>query len=306
MLDEINHDSKRRAVLVHRYRGGFGDLIAMIPGIKNLAVMSEYPIVLAFPKQFLWLFSHIRNTITADHDFIFCHNGAKHVYSAVRSQYRLAIDMFCPAGFYELDTRSRPDKGRVCIFSEILEGEPSAPVIQNKSLKEVESIIPNGRPVVGIQFQSERTEKDWHPSNYIRLAVGLKREGISTVTFHQKETLNGIFGVVGLSLQEVGYLIQEHVDVMIGSDSGLLHLAAALGKPTVWLFGPTDMKTTLEFYSKAVGIHHLEDSLCRRPCYYNPKYNSFRCHDHYGDCMEDISVLEVMDRVLETLGINNV
>ena len=138
------------------------------------------------------------------------------------------------------------------------------------------------------------------------MAVGLKREGISTVTFHQKETLNGIFGVVGLSLQEVGYLIQEHVDVMIGSDSGLLHLAAALGKPTVWLFGPTDMKTTLEFYSKAVGIHHLEDSLCRRPCYYNPKYNSFRCHDHYGDCMEDISVLEVMDRVLETLGINNV
>ncbi len=43
------------------------------------------------------------------------------------------------------------------------------------------------------------------------------------------------------TLQEVGALI-ESCDVVVTADTGSLHIALALNKPVVALFGPTDPK----------------------------------------------------------------
>jgi ADP-heptose:LPS heptosyltransferase len=45
-----------------------------------------------------------------------------------------------------------------------------------------------------------------------------------------------------LTLPEVVALL-ERATLFIGNDSGLMHLAAAAGTPTVGLFGPTDAAT---------------------------------------------------------------
>jgi ADP-heptose:LPS heptosyltransferase len=45
-----------------------------------------------------------------------------------------------------------------------------------------------------------------------------------------------------LSLPEAASVLQ-HASLFIGNDSGLMHLAAAAGAPTIGLFGPTDAAT---------------------------------------------------------------
>lgn len=53
-------------------------------------------------------------------------------------------------------------------------------------------------------------------------------------------------------------------DFAIGLDSGLMHLATALGVPGVWLFGPTDPALTGPYGS---GQHVLRSPHTRAPCY---------------------------------------
>jgi ADP-heptose:LPS heptosyltransferase len=48
--------------------------------------------------------------------------------------------------------------------------------------------------------------------------------------------------VGGLSLPEVAAGL-ERAALFVGNDSGLMHLAAAAGAPTIGLFGPTDAAT---------------------------------------------------------------
>jgi ADP-heptose:LPS heptosyltransferase len=48
--------------------------------------------------------------------------------------------------------------------------------------------------------------------------------------------------VGALSLPEVAAVLQT-ASLFIGNDSGLMHLSAAAGAPTIGLFGPTDAAT---------------------------------------------------------------
>jgi ADP-heptose:LPS heptosyltransferase len=62
------------------------------------------------------------------------------------------------------------------------------------------------------------------------------------------ETLHELLGLIDVnncliyenrSLKEIADLL-THCRAMIGNDTGITHLAAAIGAPTVALFGPTD------------------------------------------------------------------
>jgi len=60
----------------------------------------------------------------------------------------------------------------------------------------------------------------------------------------------------------------EQAGVIVANDTGVLHIAAALKKPVVALFGPTDPAITgpLGVSSKTIVIHH-PDSCPKIPCY---------------------------------------
>jgi heptosyltransferase-2 len=65
-------------------------------------------------------------------------------------------------------------------------------------------------------------------------------------------------------------------DLVVGNDTGTLHLAAACGIPTVTLFGPTDPKKWNPLTSTPVFLEHIP---CR-PCYYlgsMPPCSHFSC-----------------------------
>jgi heptosyltransferase-2 len=80
--------------------------------------------------------------------------------------------------------------------------------------------------------------------------------------------------------------ILSEIDVLICGDTGVGHLAAALGTPVVTLFGPTDWRLTAPRGPVAVVRHPVPCS----PCFY-------RACPIEHPCLRGIPVSEVLDRV---------
>jgi heptosyltransferase-1 len=97
--------------------------------------------------------------------------------------------------------------------------------------------------------QSGWQAKQWPLEYYARLAQRLRRDaGIPLVVNgppSEREALAGIAGTV-LHLSSIEGLIDatRRAAAVLGVDSGPLHVAAAMGKPGVAIFGPTDPAQT--------------------------------------------------------------
>ena len=111
----------------------------------------------------------------------------------------------------------------------------------------------------------------------------------------QRNTPGLLNSTGALKLAETGALL-TNCQLLIGNDSGPLHLAAALQVPTIGLFGPTNPE---QFYPYHLPQHHyIYKGLGCSPCYkfgggvwqYIP-----RCSKAY--CMEEITVDEVFNLV---------
>jgi lipopolysaccharide heptosyltransferase II len=95
--------------------------------------------------------------------------------------------------------------------------------------------------------------KQYPPDRFIRVAEGLAGAGVETVIVvgpGEAELAAAVAGAAGsriapadLPLDEIAALMAA-CDAALGNDSGLTHLAAAVGCPTVALFGPTDPRRT--------------------------------------------------------------
>ena len=99
-----------------------------------------------------------------------------------------------------------------------------------------------------------------------------------------------IINLVGkTSILELGALL-EKCEVCLTCDSGPMHIAAAVGTPTIALFGPTDPVRHRPYSS---GHTVIEKSISCRPCYKRT------CHrrDTPHLCMKEISTFEVVETV---------
>jgi len=93
----------------------------------------------------------------------------------------------------------------------------------------------------------------------------------------------GVTAAGSLNLKELAFL-QTQADVVVIPDSGPMHLAAALGRPVVALFGPTDPSRTGPYGD----IHSvIFKTMECRPC--------FRRQCSFNKCMKEISEIEVWE-----------
>ena len=95
-----------------------------------------------------------------------------------------------------------------------------------------------------------------------------------------------------LRLMELACLIRR-CRVYVATDSAPLHLAAAMGTPTVALFGPTD---PARHAPQAPSVRVLKKDLACSPCY------STWCRTITHACMKQITVDEVANIVEELMG----
>lgn len=116
-----------------------------------------------------------------------------------------------------------------------------------------EGDLPHGAFVFASPFAGW-TSKQWPLENYGRLALELKPEGLSLVVNIPPGFREKLATMPELKIHESGLpgLIDgtRRATAIVGVDSGPMHLAAALGKPGVAIFGPTDPQRNGPFHSK--------------------------------------------------------
>lgn len=152
------------------------------------------------------------------------------------------------------------------------------------------------RPVVGIVPGAEWATKRWGEERYAELAARLARGGATILLLGgpgEREMARAIAARCGAPVVDSsGNSIAEAIallsrcDLVVGGDTGLVHCARALGRPTVILFGPTDPgRHVLSDRERAVRI----DLACS-PCH---DHGPERCPLVHHDCMNRLPVTEV-------------
>ena len=157
-----------------------------------------------------------------------------------------------------------------------------------------------GDRVLVIHPGSGSPTKNWRPENFAKVADGMSRrakvllisgpanDGIEEV----KRTLKKAepFVVENLPLPQLAALLQRST-AYLGNDSGITHLAAALGIPTVAILGPTDPSI---WSPRGLGVQILYEKTSCSPCSSEARSGCSR------PCLERIEPNRVLE-ILSTL-----
>jgi heptosyltransferase-2 len=162
----------------------------------------------------------------------------------------------------------------------------------------------SGKTVSAIAPGSRWFTKRWPPQKFTHLAQQMLSHHCQTLIFlgskqeyelchticHniQGETLN-LAGRTDLGLTGA---ILERCNFFIGNDSGLNHLASAVGTPSIMIFGPTVKE--FGFFPFRSNSRVIEKTLPCRPCSH---LGGEKCPQKHFRCMEEIEVEEVLAAV---------
>ena len=166
--------------------------------------------------------------------------------------------------------------------------------------------------VVGFVPSTNMVIKRWPLSNWLRLDAALGEAGYSRLLFCDRpgSSIQRAFEHAGssaipvqTSLDRVAALL-DRCDLVVGVDTGLLHMAGALDVPWTGLFGPTNPDVTGP-YDRANGIA-LVAPFMKTPkcggCWKHFKYEDDTCRAlNYGSCMDYLEEEEVAEACLQML-----
>ena len=161
-------------------------------------------------------------------------------------------------------------------------------------LLEAEGVDPV-KPLVAINPMTTWETKHWRNERFVRVADQLLAKGMAVVFSGGLQDVRGIDEIRAAMTGKAASLagkttlkdlaaLYERVAVLITTDTGPMHLAAAAGTPVVALFGPTAPWRTGPFGS---GHKILRSELACSPCL---KKHCDRDHE----CMEQITVDQVV------------
>lgn len=144
------------------------------------------------------------------------------------------------------------------------------PISSFSKLAEMVSTKGNAEVLVILGPGEDRLKQEWHNPNY--------------VNFIENYPISDVAAILSC------------VDYIVSNDSGIMHLAFALGMPGVGIFGPTTFENYVGWYPHAKFVH--SDMKCR-PCYSTDHY--LECGNTSAPCMSNISVEDVLAKVREVI-----
>ena len=156
--------------------------------------------------------------------------------------------------------------------------------------------------IVGINLGTTWRTKSWSLDRFADVIAGIQNrfEGAVVLTGSSSEVGLGnavqklvkakVINLIGkTTVLQLGALI-ERCNLYLTCDSGPMHIAAAVGTPTIALFGPTN-PTRHQPYGE--GHHVIEKDVSCRPCY---KRKCMR-KDAPNLCMTEIQATDVIERI---------
>lgn len=154
-----------------------------------------------------------------------------------------------------------------------------------------------GRPVAALIPGSQWPSKRWPAELFAELAGRLEERGFAPVFLGSPDDVPLVERIRGMrhepaaslagktTIPELTAALAESA-VVVANDSGPMHLAVALGRPVVALYGPTSPGRTGPYGGRATVLQSA------RPC--APCYDA-ECED--VECMREITVERVLDAV---------
>ena len=309
-----------------------GDLIHAMPAVHNLrtelnadihwVVNSEYvnlvtcftdvDRVIGFPRHSLLngFFRFARELRREQYDYVIDLQGlfkSGAVSGIARSKIRIGPSHHreCSQMFYTSIAGKR-NKDRHSV-------EENMDVISYLGLRPTTPVFPLAFPKIALSQQAPRialfpisrwTTKNWPIDKFGELASSLiEQTGGSVFLFGGPSDIarcaelasaisTGCTNCAGkTNLVEMGSILTK-MDLVISNDSGPAHMAAALGIPTIGLFGPTNPKRTGP-YGKNITI--IQTDLSCQPCL------SRKCKKGETPCMTGITPDRVYRAALELL-----
>jgi len=127
--------------------------------------------------------------------------------------------------------------------------ELKVPAAELESWRARLGLAAEGRPIVTLSPGAVGAGKAWPPEHYAALAKALAQDGASVWVLggpSEAATARQIAEAAGERVRDLtgtdlrnAVLALAAADVSVTNDSGLMHVSAALGTPTVAIFGPT-------------------------------------------------------------------
>lgn len=156
--------------------------------------------------------------------------------------------------------------------------------------------------------------KEWGANNYSILIERLRERGIKFLFIGDEKDHENFKLIIAnsklkhdpdvsnyflkLKILEVAELIKRS-DIFIGSDSAPLHLAGAVGTPTIGLFGPTNPEFSNPLGDKHKILYHKLHCSATEVMQYCSRKGGMTCKT--VDCMKLIKVEKVMDLIEKSI-----
>ena len=173
--------------------------------------------------------------------------------------------------------------------------------------------IPKDKPIICIHAGSGANIKMWEARKWAKVADMLTSQYSASIVFSGSASEVFMINTIKQYMTEKAYIMAGSTNlgqlaalysrslVVLGSDSGPMHLAAAVNTPTVTLFGPAD---PIEFAPWGHRRKHaiLTSTIACQPC----RILDWRDDKlEYHPCVRDISIGQVLDesrRVIQAEG----
>jgi ADP-heptose:LPS heptosyltransferase len=160
------------------------------------------------------------------------------------------------------------------------------------------------RPVVGMHVGATWPAKTWLPERFgelaVRLASDLGARVVLTAGPRDADAIGRVTAVAGSSAVALPVLplrhlaaVIAHCAVFVSNDAGPMHIAPAVGVPTIGLFGPGEDDIWFP-YSRSEGHQALRKDVPCHPCHLDV---CNRRGEQYMECMKLLTVEHVLAAV---------
>jgi heptosyltransferase-2 len=152
-------------------------------------------------------------------------------------------------------------------------------------------------PCVGLATGASRSMKRWPADRFDALARALEEIGLRTIRFEEPDReASETEGTVRATLRPLKGILSR-CRALVSNDSGMMHIAVALGVPVVAIFG----STVLDFGFGPLGDRDtvLERDLACRPC---APHGARFCWQGHAGCLRGIAVGDVLAAALAHAG----
>lgn len=294
--------------------GGTGDRVQQTPGLRKLAGLLGHPVDIAAGKALEWvglpyignvydwmLPEHVLNGYDCCCSFedILGHQDERETHLAELFARRLHVDPLVGG-----ETANDPQEYR-CDWA-IQPCEPNGVPLPDKDTR-----------WVAMQVKSNGFSRNWPLEHVVRLAEMIgAREGWTCLiigapgelqvwrgpengwSHAAPEPPDGVVNLCGQfpSIRQLAVFLAR-CDLLIGPDSGPMHMAGALGIPSIGLYGPHTYDTRGKWFAKQVGMTTEPipaDDRCPCYCHTDQTHGQMPCGHQYCQLLQAITPEAVM------------